>query len=173
MPNQIKLEIVEKSTDVLKEATGIYFAKYTGMNVVQATEFRKLCRETNVSYSITKNTLVKIAAKNAGYEDKFNDILQGQIGIATSIEDPVAPARIIKKFNKKHDDVLEVVGVCVEGNIYDSEKYKALADLPTREELIGKFAAMLNQPMTNLAGVLGATMRKFAGTLTSLKEQKQ
>ena len=44
MPNQIKLEIVEKSTDVLKEATGIYFAKYTGMNVVQATEFRKLCR---------------------------------------------------------------------------------------------------------------------------------
>ena len=172
MPNEIKLEIVEKSTNTFKEATGIYFANYTGMNVVQATEFRKLCRETNVSYSITKNTLIKIAAKNAGYEDKFDDILQGQIGIATSVEDPIAPARIIKEFNKKNDDVLEVVGVCVEGNLYDSERYKALADLPTREELIAKFATMLNQPMTNLASVLGATMRKFAGTLTSLKEQK-
>ena len=172
MPNEIKLEIVEKSTSELKDATGIYFAKYTGMSVVQATQFRKLCRETNVTYSITKNTLIKIAAKNAGYDDKFDDILQGQIGIATSIEDPIAPARIIKKFNKEHDDILEVVGVCVEGNLYDSEKYKALADLPTREELITKFAGMLNQPMTNLASVLGATMRKFAGTLTSLKEQK-
>ena len=59
MPNQVKLDIVEKSTDRLKEASGIYLASYTGMSVIQATEFRKLCRETNVDYSITKNTLIK------------------------------------------------------------------------------------------------------------------
>ena len=173
MPNQIKLDIVEKSTGRLKEASGIYFASYTGMNVNQATEFRKLCRETNVDYSITKNTLIKIAAKNAGYEDQFNDMIKGQIAIATSIEDPVAPARIIKKFNKKNNDILKVVGVFVEGNLYDSDKYEVLAELPTREELITQFASILNQPMTKLAGVLSATMTKLAGTLTSLKEQKQ
>ena len=173
MPNQIKLDIVEKSTDRLKEASGIYFASYTGMNVIQATEFRKLCRETNVDYSITKNTLIKIAAKNAGYENQFNDILRGQIAIATSIKDPVAPARIIKEFNKNNNDVLKVVGVFVEGNLYDSNKYKVFAELPTREELIAQFASTLNQPMTKLAGVLSATMIKLAGTLTSLKEQKQ
>ena len=111
MPNQVKLDIVEKSTGRLKEASGIYFASYTGMSVNQATEFRKLCRETNVNYSITKNTLIKIAAKNAGYEDQFNDMIRGQIAIATSIEDPVAPARIIKEFNKKNNDILKVVGV--------------------------------------------------------------
>ncbi|SVE21534.1 uncharacterized protein METZ01_LOCUS474388 [marine metagenome] len=173
MPNQVKLDIVEKSTDRLKEASGIYFASYTGMNVNQATEFRKLCRETNVDYSITKNTLIKIAAKNAGYEDQFNNMIKGQIAIATSIEDPVAPARIIKKFNKKNNDILKVVGVFVEGNLYDSDKYEVLAELPTREELITQFASILNQPMTKLAGVLSATMTKLAGTLTSLKEQKQ
>ena len=173
MPNQVKLDIVEKSTDRLKEASGIYFASYTGMSVNQATEFRKLCRETNVNYSITKNTLIKIAAKNAGYKDQFNDMIKGQIAIATSIEDPVAPARIIKKFNKKNNDILKVVGVFVEGNLYDSDKYKVLAELPTREELITQFASILNQPMTKLAGVLSATMTKLAGTLTSLKEQKQ
>ena len=172
MPTQIKLEIVEKSTSRFKEASGIYFANYTGMNVNQATKFRKLCRETNVDYSITKNTLIKIAAKNAGYGDKFNEILQGQISIATSIEDPIAPARIIKEFNKNNNNVLEVVGVCVEGNLYDSERYKVLAELPTREQLIANFASTLNQPMTKLVGVLSATMKIFAGTLTSLKKQK-
>jgi len=173
MPNQVKLDIVEKSTSRLREASGIYFASYTGMNVNQATEFRKLCRGTSVEYSITKNTLIKIAAKNAGYNNQFNNILKGQIAIATSIEDPVAPARIIKEFNKKNNDVLTVVGVFVEGNLYDADKYKVLAELPTREELITQFASILNQPMTKLAGVLSATMKKLAGTLTSLKEQKQ
>ena len=173
MPNQIKIDQVEKSTDRLKEASGIYFASYTGMNVNQATEFRKICRETNVDYSITKNTLIKIAAKNAGYESQFNELLKGQIAIATSIEDPVAPARIIKDFNEKNDDVLKVVGVYVEGSLYDADKYKVLAELPTREEMIAKFASMLNQPMTKLAGTLSSTMTKLVGTLASLKEQKQ
>jgi len=173
MPNQLKVNIVDKSTLRLKEATGIYFAKYTGMDVIQATKFRKACREISVEYSITKNTLVKIAAKNAGFEDMFDKILEGQIGIATSIDDPIAPARVIKSFNKENDNVLEVVGVFVDGNLYDPEKYKELADLPTREELIAKFASMLNQPMSGLASVLNATMNKLAGTLESLKEQKQ
>ena len=158
MPNQIKINKVEQSTSRLKEASGIYFASYTGMDVKQATELRKLCRETNVDYSITKNTLIKIAAKNAGYENKFDDLLKGQIAIATSVEDPVAPARIIKDFNKDNNDVLEVVGVFVEGQLYEANKYKELADLPTREEMIAKFASMLRQPMTVLAGTLNGTI---------------
>ena len=57
MPNQFKIDIVEQSTARLKEATGIYFAKYTGMNVIQATEFRKACRETSVEYIKEVNEL--------------------------------------------------------------------------------------------------------------------
>ena len=173
MPNQIKIDIVEKSTLRLKEASGIYFAKYTGMDVVQATEFRKACRETSVEYSVVKNTLMKIAAKNAGFEDTFDKILEGQIGVATSVEDPIAPARIIKDFNKENNDTLEVVGVFVDGILYSPEKYKELANLPTREELITKFVLMLSQPMSGLVGVLNATMNKLTGTLQGLKEQKQ
>ena len=173
MPNQIKIDQVEKSTNRLKEASGIYFASYTGMNVNQATAFREICRDTNVDYSVTKNTLIKIAAKNAGYESQFDSLLTGQIAIATSIKDPVAPARIIKDFNKKNDDILKVVGVFVDGNLYDADKYKALAELPTREEMIAKFASMLSQPMTILAGTLSSTMTKLAGIFSSLKEQKQ
>lgn len=172
MPNQDKINLVEKSTGKLKEATGIYFARYTGMNVIQVTEFRKLCRENNVKYEVTKNTLVKIAAKNAGYEDIFDDILSGQIGIATSVEDPIAPARIIKNFNKNNDDLIDVVGLYVDGKMYEPEKYLVLANLPTRGELISKFASMLNQPMTKMAIVLNGTITKFAQVLESLREQK-
>jgi len=172
MPNQEKIDIVEKSTQKFKEASGIYFTKYTGINVEQATEFRKLCRESNVQYAIVKNTLTKIAVKNAGYEDMFDEILQGQIGTITTSEDSIAPARVIKSFNKEYDDAMEVMGLYADGSLYGPEKYKELANLPTREELIGKFASMLNQPMTQFAGVLNATMTKLAGVLQSLKEQK-
>ena len=99
--------------------------------------------------------------------------MKGQIAIATSSQDPVAPARIIKNFNKDNNDILEVVGVFVEGNLYEADKYKELANLPSREEMIAKFASMLRQPMTILAGTLSSTITKLAGTLTSLKEQKQ
>ena len=172
MPNQEKINIVEKSTNRFKEANGIYFTKYTGVNVIQATALRKAFRETNVEYSVTKNNLVKIAAKNAGYDEIFNTLLEGQISISTSIDDAISPARVIKQFNKENNDVLDVVGVYVEGKLYSPEEYKILADLPTREELISKFASMLNQPMTNVALVLKATMMKFVGTLDSLKNAK-
>tara|TARA_B100001540_G_scaffold224993_1_gene199197 strand:+ start:487 stop:1008 length:522 start_codon:yes stop_codon:yes gene_type:complete len=172
MPNQEKINIVEESTQKFKEASGIYFTRYTGMNVEQATEFRKLCRENNIQYTITKNTLTKIAVKNAGYEDIFDKILEGQIGTITATDDSIAPARVIKNFNKDNEDIMEVVGLFADGSLYGPEKYKELADLPTRDELIGKFASMLNQPMTQFAGVLNATMTKLAGVLGSLKEQK-
>ena len=172
MPNQEKINIVEESTNRFKEASGIYFAKYTGMNVEQATEFRLLCRENGINYTVIKNTLAKIAVKNAGHESNFDNILEGQIGTATSIDDSLAPARIIKKFNKDNNDIIEVMGLYADGNYYGSDKYKDLANLPTREELITKFASMLNQPMTQFAGVLNATMTKLAGVLGNLKEQK-
>ena len=172
MPNQNKINLVEKSTVKFKEATGIYFAKYTGMNVIQVTEFRKMCRENNVNYEVTKNSLTKIAAKNAGYENIFDNILQGQIGIVTSIEDPIAPARIIKNFNKNNGDLIDVVGLYVDGNLYDPDKYLALANLPTRNELIAQFSSILNQPMTKIALTLNGIITKFAQILENLKEQK-
>ena len=172
MPNKVKVNIVQESTKMFEDASGIYFAKYTGMSVQQATEFRKICRENNVNYTVIKNTLAKIAAKNAGYEDIFDEILNGQIGTATCNDDSLAPARIIKKFNKENEDIIEVVGLYADGNYYSADRYKELADLPTREEMITKFASMLNQPMTSFVSVLNSTMTKLAGVLEGLKGQK-
>ena len=172
MPTPQKAQIIAETSARFQEAKGVYFTKYTGMNVLQATSLRKQFREENIEYVVTKNTLTKIAAKEAGLEGKFDDILEGQIAIAYSKGDATSPARVIKGFVKENEECLDVVGVLFEGEVFDPSKYVELANLPSRKELIAKFASCLNQPMTTLASTLNGAMTKLAGTLDSLKNIK-
>ena len=172
MPTEQKTEIITKTAALFKESAGVYFTNYTGMNVAQATDLRKIFRENDVEYCVSKNTLTRIAAKDAGLDGKFDDILKGQIAIAYSKGDPTAPARVIKNFVKENSDCLDVVGVFFEGEVFDPSKYVELANLPSREELIGKFVFCLNQPMTMLASTLNGAMSRLVSTLDSLKNIK-
>ena len=171
MPNEQKISIVKDTTDKIKNSSGIYFTRYTGIDVQTITELRKSFRDNNVDYSVTKNTLTKLAAKEAGFEGIFDDILSGQIGIAYS-EDPTAPAKVIKEFKKENEELLEVLGLLFEGKLYSSEKYKEFANLPTKEESLAKIVMMLNQPMTNLVSTLNGSFGKLLGVLNSLKDTK-
>ena len=173
MPTPQKTEIINDLTQKFQSSSGIYFTRYSGMNVTKITELRRKFRENGISYFVSKNTLTKIAANNAGYEDKLNDLLNGQIGIAYISGDSTAPARVIHNFEKENKDAtLEVVGLVFEGEIFSAEKYKELANLPSRDELLAKFVGTINQPMSNLVGTLNAAMSKFMGVLNSLKEYK-
>ena len=87
MANENKIKIVEAAEQRFKGSPGIYFTNYSGMSVVQATELRKKFREKNVEFTVVKNTLNKIAAKNVGIQG-LDDILLGQIAVAFSNEDP-------------------------------------------------------------------------------------
>jgi len=172
MPKTHKVEVVDQLTKKFDNSSGIYFTRYTGMDVGQATELRKQFRENGVTYLVSKNTLTKIAASNAGFDDKLNQFLQGQVGIAYSDIDPTSPARVINKFKKENKDIPEVLGLVFEGEIFSADKYKELADLPSRDELLARLVGGLNQPMSQLVGTLNAAMSKFIGVLTSLKEHK-
>ena len=172
MPTEIKSKIIKEATGKIKDSSGIYFTNYSGMNVTQATDLRKRFRENNVDYVVTKNTLMKIAAKEAGFDGTFDDILLGQIATAFSVDDPTSPARVIKDFKKDNKDCLDVVGVVFEGELFDAAKYKELADLPSREELIGKFVGAIGQPMNQFAVILNSVMTNFVGVLEGLKNSK-
>ena len=125
MPNENKIKIVKKIEEKFKNSSGLYFTKYTGMNVAQATKLRKSFKENSVEYRVSKNTLTKIAAINAGYDEgEINKFLDGQIGIAYSDSDPTAPAKVIKDFKKDNEDCLDVVGLIFEGEFFEPEKYK-------------------------------------------------
>ena len=173
MPNQDKIKIVKNIEEKFKNSSALYFTKYTGMNVIQATKLRKSFRENSVEYKVTKNTLTKIAAVNAGYDEKqINKFLDGQIGIAYSDSDPTAPAKVIKEFKKDNEDCLDVVGLIFEGEFFDPEKYKQLAALPSKEELLTKFVVGLNSPMTKFSSTLNSVMSKMMTVLESLKNAK-
>ena len=173
MPTPQKTEIINDLTQKFKSSSGIYFTRYTGMNVAKITELRRKFRENEVSYFVSKNTLTKIAAQNAGDEDKLNNFLNGQIGIAYVSGDAAVPARVIRNFEKGNKDAtLEVIGLVFEGEIFSAEKYKELANLPSRDELLAKFVGTINQPMSKLVGTLNGSMSKLMGVLNSLKENK-
>ena len=171
MANENKIKIIEIAEGRFRNSPGIYFANYTGMNVAQATELRKQFREKNIKFTVVKNTLNKIAAKNAGIEG-LDDILLGQIAIAFSNEDPTSPAKVIKEF-KKNNDCLDVVGVYFDGELFDPDKYKELADLPTKEELLSKLVGGLSYPMNTLASTLNSLIPKILTALTEINKQKK
>ena len=112
---------------------------------------------------------------NVGYEEsEIDKFLDGQIAIANSNDDPTAPARVIKKFIKETDDEnLQVVGLSFEGEFFEADKYKQLADLPSKEELLTKLVLSLNSPMTKLASSFNSVMSKMVTVLGSVKSQKK
>ena len=169
MANQQKIDIVNQAVDGFKNSQGIYFTRYSGMSVPQITELRKAFSSNSVNYKVIKNTLTKIAAKEAGYEGKFDELLENQVAIAFS-EDPVAPARVIKDFLKENKDSIEVLGVFFDGELYDAGKYKQLANLPSKEVLLGKFVSCLNSPMYGLASTLNGSMSKLVFALRAIQK---
>ena len=171
MPNQKNIEVVENLTNKFKNSTALYFTKYTGMNVDQAANLRMKFIDNDVDFLVSKNTLSKIAAKNAGFDDMFDDILSGQIAIAYANSDPTSPARVIKDFSKENES-FEVVGLYFDGALYDPSKYRELANLPTKDVLLTKFVYALNSPMSKMALLLNASMSKLASTIKSLENKK-
>lgn len=172
MPNSKKIELVESLSEKIKSSSALYFTKYTGMNVEQAAKLRKSFTDNSVEFLVSKNTLIKIATEQAGLDKNlFNEFLFGQIAIAYANNDPTAPARVIKDFSKDNK-CLEVVGLFFEGQLYSPEKYKEIANLPSKEELLTKFMVALNYPMTSVLYSLKATMNNFVNVLNNLKEQK-
>ena len=169
MANQKKIDIVDTTTKRFESSGGVYFTKYTGLDVPSITNLRKSFTSNSVQFNVIKNTLTKIAAKNAGFEGKFDDLLNGQVAIAFS-EDPVAPARVIKDFLKENKDSLEVTGVFFEGELYDADKYKQLASLPSKEVLLGQFVSCLNSPMFKLVSTLNSSMSKVVFALKAIQK---
>ena len=170
MPTEHKINVVKDTVKRFQNSKGVYFTKYTGIDVKTITDLRKSFRDSGVEYVVTKNTLTRLAAKEAGYEN-LDEILTGQVGIAFS-DDATAPARIIKEFKKENEDLLDVLGLIFDGELYPSDKYIEFANLPTKEESLTKMVVMLNQPLTKFASALNNSFAKLLSTLGNLKETK-
>lgn len=160
---ELKQPIVEEIKAKVDGAACVVLVDYRGLTVAQDTELRKNLREAGCEYKVYKNTLMRRAFEGTDFA-KFdeNGLLDGPSAIAISKDDATAPARILSKTAKTADS-LEFKGAIVEGNYYDADGVKALASIPSREELISKLLGSLQSPITNLARVLKQIAEKGDG----------
>ena len=143
-------EIKEK----LEKATSVVLSKYQGLTVEEDTVLRKNLREAGVEYKVYKNTLVTLAAKELGLEG-IVEYLEGPVAIAFGYEDVTVAARVLNDFAKDHKK-LELKAGIVEGEVYDTDKIKQLATIPSKEVLIAKLLGSIKSPIASFARVINA-----------------
>ena len=143
-------EIKEK----LEKATSVVLSQYQGLTVEEDTVLRKNLREAGVEYKVYKNTLVTLAAKELGLEG-IVEYLEGPVAIAFGYEDVTVAARVLNDFAKDHKK-LELKAGIVEGEIYDTDKIKQLATIPSKEVLIAKLLGSIKSPIASFARVINA-----------------
>lgn len=155
---QAKQESVDAVTAKLRESATSVVVDYRGLNVAQVTELRKQLREAGIEFQVLKNSLLRRAAAAAELTE-LNEVLSGPSAIAFSVDDVVAPAKILNDFAKKND-ALELKGAVVEGRVIGVEEVKALAELPSREGLLSMLLSVLQAPVRNFALAVKAVAEK-------------
>ena len=162
MPNEKvlmeKQRIVEDLSRKLKSQAGV-LVNYSGITVNEDTELRVRMREANVDYTVVKNTLMRFAIKNVGFE-ALEPILNGTTSLAVSDDDPVAPARIIKEYAEKLTDYFEIKGGFMDGRILSVSEVNALASIPPLPILQAQLLGTMLAPIVSLAVVLKAIAEK-------------
>ena len=140
------------------------------MDVENITKLRSEFYKAEIDYKVAKNTLLKRALDENLNED-IENILHGSTAIAVSYDEPVAPAKVIKSFNKKND-LPKVKGILFEGEFLPGEEFKRLADMPSKDEMLAQLVAMFSNPLQKLVSTISAPLSNAIGVLDSLKQQK-
>ncbi|MBR3252904.1 50S ribosomal protein L10 [Candidatus Saccharibacteria bacterium] len=145
-----KNELVADLTELLSGAKTTVYAKYQGLTVAEIQELRRAAREAGVKIKVVKNRLVKVAmGQIAVYKDTDTTGLTGQLLYAISDTDEVAPAKVLAEFAKNHDALSLAGGFSDAGNSLSEDEVKALAAMPTKNELIAQVVAQLLSPVTD------------------------
>lgn len=144
---------------------------FCGLTVAQDTALRRKMREAGVHYNVVKNTLLRIAAQEAGIEG-LEPSLEKNTAIAVSPEDPVAVAKVICDFAKENKELKVKVGI-LDGQVIDAEAIKALASLPPKEVLIAKMLGSMNAPISGFVNVLQGTIRNVVYALEAVRKAKE
>ena len=168
MPNakvlEQKKQIVADLAHKMQNAAAGVLVDYQGITVEADTKLRRALREAGVEYAVVKNTLTRFAANQIGFE-ALDEKLNGVSALAISMDDPIAPAKIISDFMKKKENekFLRIKAGFVEGKLVDEAEIKRLAELPSREGMIAQVLYGFNYPITQLVIALDAIAKKGEG----------
>ena len=154
-----KKEAVAQLKQTFQETGVVVVTRNLGMTVAQSTSLRIKMRDVGASYKVSKNTLALIAIEDTPYAN-LAELLVGPTALATSA-DPVAAAKAAVDFAKTNDK-LEIVGGAMGSTLLDANGVKALAELPSLDELRAKIVGLVQAPATKLAQLVQAPAAKVA-----------
>ncbi len=166
-----KKTVVAELKEKLVATKGAVLVNYRGITVAQDTKLRRKFREAGVDYFVAKNTMIRLAAQEAGIEG-LEPFLEGPSSIALSTSDPVIAAKIFAEFLKETKTISIKSGI-LEGTVIDEANVKALANLPSREVLISRVLAGMQSPIAGLVNVLQGSIRNVVYTLDAIRQQKE
>mgnify|MGYP003148713249 FL=1 len=159
MDRSQKTDAVAQLNNVFNEAGVVVVTRNLGLTVAESTDLRAKMREVGATYQVAKNRLAKIALKDTDYAG-IDEYLTGPTALAYS-EDPVAAAKAVVEFAKTNDRI-EVVGGSMGSQVLDEAGVRALASMPSLDELRGKLVGLVNAPATKIAQVVNAPANKLA-----------
>jgi large subunit ribosomal protein L10 len=170
MPTAKKETAIAQLKDRISGAGNLFLTNYAGLTVEQITRLRDALRKDGSSYAVAKNTLFAIAAGDE-LAKQLERFLNGPTAIVFAGNDPVAPAKALKKFS---DDVkpIEVKAAYIEGRVVDATQVQALAALPSRDELLAKMVGTIAGPLRGLVTVLSGNQSGLVRALNAIREQK-
>ena len=167
---QEKADMIKEISEIIAGTEGLVIAEYRGLTVDAATKLRKEARENGVQLRVLKNTLARRAVKDTPFEG-LSDQFVGPLLYGFSA-DPVAPAKILNDFSKDHK-ALEIKAGILDGKVIALDEVKALAELPSRDELLAKLVGSMQAPISGLVNVLQGTIRNFVYTLEAVRQKKE
>ncbi len=162
-----KVALIKEKIDKAQVAI---VTEYKGMTVEEITKLRRALQKDGGDYMVTKNTLAKIAIKGTPYE-VLAEKLQGPIAIAFGFEDQVAPAKALSQFIKETKKG-EIIAAAMDGRLMSADEAKALATLPSKEEIYAKMLGCINSPASGIANSVNAVMSSLVRAIAAVRDQK-
>lgn len=166
-----KSNVVSEVTEIMEKSTAIFLTDYSGINVEDISDLRNQFRNEGVNYKVFKNTLFKRALEESGKYEKLADHLVGMTSFAFADENPVAPAKIIKKYFDKNKK-LSLKACYIEGEYYDGSNLNTLALLPSKNDLVASIIGSINAPASGIVGAINAVMRDLVSVIDEVSKTK-
>jgi len=171
MPSAQKAEDVAVIKSLFENNKAYFITDYQGLNVADITSLRRNLRKKNVSFIVAKNTLIKVAADQAGVSG-IQEHLTGPTAVAFAKDDAAAAAKILHdSFKEKELPRMKVF--VVEQDVFSGKDIKKLADLPSKEVLLSMIASAVEAPMVGVVSVLNALFQGLLDTIEALAEKKK
>ena len=153
----------------LSGASAAFVVEYHGCTCEELTALRRKLRPVGASFSVVKNTIAKRAIADTEVS-RLEEFLYGPTALIVANDDPVSPAKFISEFAKEREVFVIKAGV-VDGEVVDSQGIKALATLPSKEELLGKLLGLINAPATKLLQTINAPASQVVRLLGAWKDE--